>query len=1269
MPIEQTGQKLRNLFSQAPAAIALLEGPEHIYTFANPLYLKIFSLSEEEVIGKPLQQFFPENKYQGIYKLICGAYNSGQPFMTNEFSATFQENGTTKTGFYNFTVQPVKESSGNVSGLIVHAYEVTKQVETHKKLEESETKYRAVFETMHQGFCLIDVVFNEQDEPVDYIFLETNPVFESQTGLRNVLGKSAQELVPHLEDFWFRTYGKVARTGEPAKFVESSKVMGRWFEVNAFRIGGNESRKVAILFTDITDRRKNEEELKRNKDLLQTVFDASPNSITVFEPVYNKEKKIEDFRWLMLNNFTVQTTGRTDLAGKKYAEEFPHVKPSGIFDEFKNVMVTGKQAEFERWYEGDGLKHWFRFVAIKIDDLLVVTTEDITKRRNAEENLRISEKRFRAAVEAVQGFLWTNTSDGKMKGEQPGWTALTGQTFEEYQDYGWANVVHPDDAQPTVDAWNDAVLNGKTFEFEHKLRLKNGEYGRFSVRAIPLFDNDGDLKEWVGVHTNITELKKAEEALRYRSALLEAQNEAIPDAILIVDTKGKILSYNKHFASIWKIPQNIIDDKDDIAALQFAMTQVANPQEFIDGVNYCYAHPDEKAQEEIIFRNGRIIERYGNAVTGDNGTTYGWIWFFRDITERKKAEGKLRESEERFRSIANDTPAFIFIGDAHVNVEFVNKQWLNFVGLLPGEGIGKAWERVTHPADIEPMSKTYSNAVKNQTPYEFEIRQKGTDGLYHWVLWKGIPRINSDGHFIGMIGIGLDISDRKQAEEAVKRARDEAEKQRRLYETVTNSTPDLIFVFDTKYRFTYANKALLTILSKTWNEAEGKGLLENGYEPWHAQMHEKEIDEVVATKKQIRGEVWFPHATLGKRVYDYIFAPVINKVGEVEAIAGTARDITDIKLAEASIRKSESQFRILAESLPQLIWMSDDKGNVEYSSKAWIEYTGIEDGRIAFNESIHPDDKEPVSKLWTAHLLSGEPFRYELRLRNKNGNYKWHYSVAEPVKDENANTIKWIGALADINDQKTYAQKLEQDVADRTIALQQSNNDLQQFAHVASHDLKEPVRKIKTFAGRLENELKNENSQRASTFLQKINGAADRMFIMIEGVLTYSQLSGQKIRREKVNLHELIQNIQTDLEVTINEKSASVKTKALPIVEGSPVLLYQLFYNLIVNSLKFSKEGVEPVIDIDANVSEDWAEIIISDNGIGFEQNNSEQIFDTFSRLHSKDKYEGTGLGLSLCRKIVERHGGTIKATGQLGKGAKFIITIPLMSKMSDREP
>lgn len=506
----------------------------------------------------------------------------------------------------------------------------------------------------------------------------------------------------------------------------------------------------------------------------------------------------------------------------------------------------------------------------------------------------------------------------------------------------------------------------------------------------------------------------------------------------------------------------------------------------------------------------------------------------------------IAESEKRLRALLMASSEVIY----RVSPDWSHLYIEDGRGFVPhtSEPKGNWMEGFVHPQDIEKVSKASAKAIQNKTTFELEHRVIKSDGSVGWTFSRAVPIMDDNGEIIEWFGAASDITLRKQADELFEANRIDREASKRIYEGITSNTPDLMYVFNLDYRFIYANAALLTMWGRTEESAMGCSLLELGYEPWHAEMHEREIDHVVATKEMIRGEVSFPHATLGRRIYDYIFSPILNSQGEVVAIAGTTRDISDLKQAEEALKKS--------------------------------------------------------------------------------------------------------------------GEKLEQLVAERTKELKRSNDDLLQFAHVASHDLKEPMRKIKTFAGRLGNEMKDALTPDAVSYLQKIESAAARMSTMIEGVLSYSTLSNREQVFVPVDLNKVIHDIESDLEVVIQQKKAKINYQALPVLNGAPVLLYQLFYNLINNSLKFSKEDVASVISINASLANEgdrsaW-KIHVADNGIGFQQEYAEHIFNSFTRLNSKDAYEGTGLGLALCKKIAERHNGTITARSNENEGALFEIILPV---------
>ena len=421
--------------------------------------------------------------------------------------------------------------------------------------------------------------------------------------------------------------------------------------------------------------------------------------------------------------------------------------------------------------------------------------------------------------------------------------------------------------------------------------------------------------------------------------------------------------------------------------------------------------------------------------------------------------------------------------------------------------------------------------------------------------------------------------------------------------------------------------------------------------------------------------------------FDITYLPFKDVDEKIQGVLQFTFDVTKQAKANQKIKESEERFRLLVSSIPQIIWIADTNGNIEFLSEQWERFTGVDiaEGMKKFSSFIHTDDIDLVRKRWFDSMRNKVPWKSEYRLKDiRTNEYRWFFGHTLPLLNDQGEVLKWIGSSSDIHAQKTANEQLEGIVAERTselIALtkhlkisndqlKRSNEDLQQFAHVTSHDLKEPVRKIKMYGNILKSDFSSYLPEKGSDYLNKIDRAVNRISAMIDGVLQYSSVEAFDQAFESIDINVIIESIQEDLEIILKESGASIKQDRLPVIKGSPTLIHQLFYNLINNSLKFRKDDRKPIITIqyrDAtpeekaklNLSGDHVKIVLQDNGIGFEQIYAERIFESFARLNSKDRYEGTGLGLALCKKIVRRHGGCINATGMPDEGALFSIFFP----------
>lgn len=400
----------------------------------------------------------------------------------------------------------------------------------------------------------------------------------------------------------------------------------------------------------------------------------------------------------------------------------------------------------------------------------------------------------------------------------------------------------------------------------------------------------------------------------------------------------------------------------------------------------------------------------------------------------------------------------------------------------------------------------------------------------------------------------------------------------------------------------------------------------------------------------------------------------------------------NIQLLEISekLKDSETQYKILTETLPLMMFTANGGGFLTYGNKWLKDYFGlleIQSGKIEWTSLVHTSETKSIRDEWEKAQNNHANFRAQAKLKAKsNDSPLWHLISLVPVKNDLNQITSWTGFFVDIHAQKVVEETLKNNIELKTTQkqllnyqakleekvheLNKSNHDLEQFAYIASHDLQEPLRKIQSFTELLE--INIADKERSKKYLDKIDSASSRMSALIKDVLNYSRLSQTANTFVETDLQKILEHVKTDVELIVEEKSAVIKSTSLPVIIGIEQQLYQLFYNLINNALKFSTE--KPLLQIscrnltpeeigqhaDLSAGNAHIELIFKDNGIGFEQKHARQIFTIFKRLNSKDKYEGTGIGLALCKKIVDNHHGIISVTSEPGTGTAFSVILPV---------
>ena len=412
-------------------------------------------------------------------------------------------------------------------------------------------------------------------------------------------------------------------------------------------------------------------------------------------------------------------------------------------------------------------------------------------------------------------------------------------------------------------------------------------------------------------------------------------------------------------------------------------------------------------------------------------------------------------------------------------------------------------------------------------------------------------------------------------------------------------------------------------------------------------------------------------------------SPVNDKKGNTIGVSKIARNITAQKAAERKIREGEERFRMAVESTKLGTWEYYPlTGELTWSKECKKIYDVPENLEVDmdfFSKHIYPEDIDFAQSEITKAMDPSSNGNYDIQyriLRYSDQQPRWVRAQGKVYFNNKDQAERFIGTVLDITEEKLAKERLENIVFERTRdlvmlnqQLEKSNLELQQYAYIASHDLQEPLRKIQTFSELLKKNIDNEADFKK--YFDKINGSAKRMSILINDVLNYSRLSYTRELLTDIDLNQVLSDTQSDLELLIEQKQVVIQSEKLPVIKGISSQLQQLFLNLISNSIKFSEKN--PKIRIFATmVSQDelkkypelkkecnYIALNFKDNGIGFEKEHAEQIFNIFRRLNNRSEYDGTGIGLALCKKIVENHHGIIRASSEKGKGACFMVLLP----------
>ncbi|HLJ18396.1 MAG TPA: PAS domain S-box protein [Bryobacteraceae bacterium] len=627
----------------------------------------------------------------------------------------------------------------------------------------------------------------------------------------------------------------------------------------------------------------------------------------------------------------------------------------------------------------------------------------------------------------------------------------------------------------------------------------------------------------------------------------------------------------------------------------------------------------------------------------------------RAMSQREELLGKLDESRQQLQTTLVSIGDAVMATDLQGNITFVNPVAESLTEWTLKEIAGKPLDSV-----FRILNEDTKAPVEN--PVTRVLRDGQIAGLAnHTVLLNkngsevpiddsGAPIRNQQGEMTGVVLVFRDITERRSAERAIERWKQIFEK---AGFGMTVMSPD--------GKFEAVNAAFAAMHGYSVDELNGKSMFD---------LAAPESQEDLTARMRGTGEVGHQlFESVHVRKDDVKLTCLVDmSLFQDRQGAGSYRiayvsDISDRKQAEEAIRESEERFRTLAAALPELIWSAGPDGSIEYVNPLWREYAGWSANQPAnqdpWTELLHPEDRERYLQGWSKSLGTGAGFEVQCRLRRASDKaYRWFLCRAVPVRDSSGKIVRWLGGCTDVHDQMESAAQLQR----ANDALRRSNADLEQFAYAASHDLQEPLRMVAIYTQLLQQEYRDKLDDTAHMYIDFAVRGARRMEALLKDLLSYSRITSAPTGHiETVQASEALIAALLNLQAAIQENGAVISSGELPTVRMAKFQLVQLFQNLIGNALKY-RRAERPTITIQAErQGRDWL-ISVRDNGIGIERQYLTQIFGVFRRLHGNE-YDGTGIGLAMCQKIVERSGGRIWAESEPGKGSTFFLTLPAVEE------
>lgn len=911
------------------------------------------------------------------------------------------------------------------------------------------------------------------------------------------------------------------------------------------------------------------------------------------------------------------------------------------------LLVAVWLSLFDEYYVSPGMhtlsNHlWFAVAITLLTAAFAVTA--ILQFRGHLKNARAladSEARYRAFISRTSRIVWTTDARGNAIVDSPQWREYTGQSFEQFRHSGWADAVHPEDRAEVSRKWQNALRDRVVHEVEYRLRGADGVYRPFSCRAVPVLDEYARVREWVGVVEDISERIAAQHAHELLATIVENAS----DAIVSRDRNGIITSWNAAAERIFgyaaseaigqSLPAIHVDSLDGYRdrSERVLRGEVLKPQEGVrrrkDGmiVNVVYS----------IFP----IRDAGGDIVGTAGIST-------DVTELQKVS----ETRALLASIVEYCNDAIISRDMDGIITSWNRAAEAIFGYTAEEAVGRHLSLIMFDDDIARYPERSARIAAGQANLPREGVRRTKDGRCINVVSGAFPVFNAAGEVVAAGAVYRDVTEQHKAAET-----------RALLAAIVNNATDAIISRDLDGTVTSWNAAATRMFGYTAEEAVGRHLsfLNSPGDPDLNALN----NERIRNGEAVPAQDGFRRAKDGTLVHvARSLSPIRNEAGDVVGVATVLRDISALRKAEADLRLAATVYENAAEGLA----ITDADDRILWINRAYTEITGD----AAAEASGRPprilnasEERGKLQGLMMQDVRSSGRWSGEVWTTARDGRRVCLLLSVSSFFDLEGGPARHCWIFMDITARKQSEQalvamnaELEDRVVERTRKLEHANQELRSFSYSVSHDLRAPIRAIQGFSTLLLAEEAASLTDSGRARLERVSENAKWMGRLIDDLLRLASVSQRQLVRKEFDLTAMAEDIVSRLRREEPGRVVDVAIAPGMQANGDASLFESVMDNLIGNAWKFTSRTADARIEIGIDNGDGRTVHYVRDNGAGFEMKYAHKLFNAFQRLHRREEFDGTGIGLSIVHRIVTRHGGELWAHGETGRGAAFYFTL-----------